>query len=168
RVRADARRAGHPPSAAKLAWADWTVAVTNGPAERPSTAEARVLLRARWQVELLFKRWRSGGWVDAWRRADPDRILCEVWATLIILVLQHWLVLVRCRGHADRGLTRAATTVRDWALPVALALVTDSPRRLRATLAHLRDVLTICAPIDRRRSRPATFQLLADPSLDWP
>jgi len=55
RLRATARDRGRSPSAALLAWCDWTLLVTNVPPDLLSLREALVLIRARWQVELLFK-----------------------------------------------------------------------------------------------------------------
>ena len=53
------RKRGHEPSVERLAWCDWTILVTSVPVEMLTPKEATVLYRARWQVELLFKRWKS-------------------------------------------------------------------------------------------------------------
>ena len=71
RVREEATRRGKTPSAAQLAWACWTMVVTNVPCALLSLQEALVLLRARWQMELLFKLWKSHGHIDASRSASP-------------------------------------------------------------------------------------------------
>ena len=44
--------------------------------------EVLVLLRARWQIELLFKLWKSHGHIDESRSAQPWRVLTEVFAKL--------------------------------------------------------------------------------------
>jgi hypothetical protein len=163
KLHAAAKREGKTPSQRALALAAWTLLVTNLPAERLSVAEALVLARARWQVELLFKRWKSGGRLAAWRSAKPARILCEVYAKLIALVLQHWLLLVGCWAFSDRSLAKAAQTVRDYALGVALAL--RDVDRLAAVLRRLRRCLAAGCKVGKRRRRPSAFQLLADPSL---
>ncbi|MGH2603769.1 MAG: IS4 family transposase, partial [Dehalococcoidia bacterium] len=59
KLRAEARREGQTVSAARVALADWTVLVTNLAADRLAVAEALVLARARWQIELLFKLWKA-------------------------------------------------------------------------------------------------------------
>ena len=48
-------------SARRLAGADWNVYVTNIPVEHLSVLEAVVLAGVRWQIELLFKLWKSHG-----------------------------------------------------------------------------------------------------------
>jgi Transposase DDE domain len=59
RWRDKARRNGRPIKAETLALADWTILITNVEAEKLSLQEALVMARARWQIELLFKLWKS-------------------------------------------------------------------------------------------------------------
>lgn len=158
RLRAEAKRRGQRLSRARLALADWALFVTNVPAARLSLEEALVLARARWQIELLFKLWKSGGHLDESRSAQPQRVLCEVYAALIALVIQHWILLVGCWACPDRSLTKAAQAVRAHALPLALAL--PSRRRLRAALTTLRACLTAGGHLNPRRAKPNTYQLL--------
>jgi hypothetical protein len=165
KLRAAAKREGTAPSAAGLARAGWTLLVTNVPADRLAAAEARTLLRARWQIERLFKLWKQGGRVDEWRSADPARILCEVYAKLLALVAQHWALLVGCWGCPAPSLAKAAATLRAWALPLALVLAEAD--RLGALLAALQRVLAAGCKLNTRRQHPATFQLRADPARAW-
>jgi hypothetical protein len=163
KLRAAAHREGQTPPAARLALADWTLLVTNVPAARLSVPEALVLARARWQIELLFKLWKEHGQLDESRSADKWRVLCEVYAKLIAMVVQHWLLLVGCWVFVDRSLTEAAKTVRREATCLVGAI--RSAARLVEALAAIRRCLTTGCRIDRRRRKPSTFQLLLDPAL---
>jgi hypothetical protein len=163
KLHAAAQREGKTPPAARLALADWTLLVTNAPAELLSAAEALALARARWQIELLFRLWKAHGRIDESRSADPWRVLCEVYAKLIAMVIQHWVLLVGCWLFADRSLTEAARTVRREATCLVGAI--RSARRLVAALAAIRRCLTAGCQVDRRRRKPSTFQLLLDPAL---
>src|SRR5206468_1653661 len=58
KYRQRAQRKGRTVSAQRLARCDWAMLVTNLSAEQLSIDEARVLYRARWQIELLIKRWK--------------------------------------------------------------------------------------------------------------
>ena len=165
--RAAAKREGKTPSRTALALAGWTLLVTNVPAAALSVAEALVLARARWQIELLFKLWKSHGQVATSGSAQPWRILCEVEAKLIAMVIQHWVLLVGCWEHADRSLVQAAAAVRAQAM--GLALARGHPSRLRAVLRAMQAVLRHTGKLQRRRPRPSTAQLLTTPALGaWP
>lgn len=166
RLRVEARRKGRTPSAAALALADWTILITNVPADRLAMADALVLAKVRWQIELIFKLWKSHGQVDQWRTAKPARVLCEVYAKLLAMVLQHWCFLVGCWTYPDRSLVKAAQVVRDHALRLAGA---------RARYAHLVETLTTVQRVMRRTCRmntrhahPNTYQLLLALTTDDP
>jgi hypothetical protein len=135
RMRAEAKRRCQPLTADRLRLAAYTVFITNVPAQLLSPAEALVLARARWQIELLFKCWKADGQVDAWRTQSAERILCEIYAKLIGMVLQHWVLLTAGWEDPRRSLRKAAATVREAAFTLALAI--RHPRRLTAALRAL-------------------------------
>lgn len=173
KLRAEARRRGQTVSQEHLARADWTILVTDVPLDLLSAREALVLARARWQIELLFKLWKSHGQLDASRSRKPARRLCEVFAKLLALLVQHWLLLVSCWRFPDRSLVRAAQVVRQFAL--ALAIASDDDAHLAAVIRRLAATLAPGPRIDRRRRHPGTWQLLlalddalGDPATsDW-
>lgn len=144
-----------------LCLADWTLAVTNVQTERLSLAEAAVLLRARWQIELLFKLWKSHGRMDESRSHNPWRILCEVYAKLLAMMIQHWILLTACWRYPDRSLTKAIRTVQHFALSMAAAFARpdDLDRILTATIACL---ATGCR-MNKRKKKPNAYQLLLNP-----
>jgi hypothetical protein len=160
RLRAEARRKGRAVSAARLALAAWTLLVTNVPAEVLSLREALVLARTRWQIELLFKLWKSHGRVDKSRSTKPWRVLCEVYAKLLAMVVQHWLFLVSCWAYPDRSLPKAAQTVQKHALHLASAFG-ETPLLMRA-IATIQRCLAAGCRMNRRKKAPNTYQLLLD------
>ena len=158
RIRKSARDKGHSPSAAALALAAWTILITNIPAEMVSLEEALIVVKVRWQIELLFKLWKSQGRVDRWRTEKAARILCEVYAKLLALVLQQWILAVSCWVYPDRSLVKAAQVVRDHA--VELASSRARPERLEEVLETLQRVLKRTARMNTRSKHPNTYQLL--------
>lgn len=163
KLRAAARREGETPPAARLALADWTLLVTNLPVARLSVAEALVLARARWQIELLFKLWKNAGKLDESRSANPWWVLCEVYAKLIALVLQHWVLLIGCWDRTHRSLSEAAATIRRETTCLSSALGRHA--RVVAVLATIRDCLQAGCRVDARATHPSAFQLWLDPGL---
>jgi hypothetical protein len=138
--------------------AKWTFYITNIPAEQLTLEEALVLARCRWQIELLFKLWKSEGHIDRSRSRQPWRILCEIYAKLLGMVVQHWILLVGCWSHPNRSLIKASRTVRRRVWPLALVL----PQRhlVYAILMNLQRCLKTGCRISRRRRAPPTHQLL--------
>ncbi|HEV2125376.1 MAG TPA: IS4 family transposase [Chloroflexota bacterium] len=160
KLKAEARRKGKMVSATRLVLAGWTILVTNVPPERLAVHEALVLARTRWQIELLFKLWKSHGRIDESRSAKPWRVLCEVYAKLLAMVVQHWLFLVSCWRYPDRSLTKAAQTVRKHALHLASAFGdTEATSRAMATMQRC---LAAGCRMNRRKKAPNTYQLLLD------
>jgi hypothetical protein len=160
RLRAVARKKGRMVSARRLALAVWTMLVTNVPSDRLTMREALVLGRARWQIELLFKLWKSHGRVDESRSLNPWRILCEVYAKLLAMVVQHWLCLVSCWVYPHRSLTKAAQTVQKHALHLASAF--RGMPSLVIALTTVKRCLAAGCRMNRRKKHPNTYQLLLD------
>lgn len=140
--------------------AEWNVYVTNAPPELLSARDAWVLARCRWQIELLFKLWKSEGHVDESRSQKPWRILCEIYAKLLGMVVQHWLLLVGCWSHADRSLVKASRTVRRYAPSLAVAVRFCHGHMVLAILANIENDLRTGCRVNRRRRAPPTHQLL--------
>lgn len=158
KLRAAAKREGHTPSARLLALADWSFFVTNLAPHQLTLAEALVIARLRWQIELLFKLWKSQGHLDTSVSSKPWRILCEVYAKLLALIVQHWLFLTACWAFPDRSFVKAAQTVRQHAFAVLLAL--QDHGTLVRTLTVLQQTLAHGCRINKSRKSLRTYQLL--------
>jgi len=158
KLRQEARDKGETPSQVRLTYADWTILVTNLPNDKLSLSEAMVLVRVRWQIELLFKLWKSHGKVDQWRTENPWRILCETYAKLTAMIIQHWLFLVGCWLYPNRSLVKAAQIVRSYAPMLASALV--GLIDFAVPIEQIQRCLAAGARLNRRRKHPNTYQLL--------
>jgi hypothetical protein len=139
--------------------AEWTVFATNIPAEMLNLDEALVLGRCRWQIELLWKLWKSEGRIDESRSENPWRILCELYAKLLGMVVQHWTLLVSCWSFPNRSLVRASRAVR--AHTMNLAIVLPNRHLVCRTLELIRRVLKNGSRIAKRKHDPPTHQLFA-------
>lgn len=160
KLREAARKKGRQVSARCWALAAWTLLVTNLPSARLTLREALVLGRVRWQIELLFKLWKSHGHIDESRSTKPWRLLCEVYAKLLAMLMQHWLLLVSCWAYPHRSLTKAAQTIQKQALPLASAC--DTGKRLGTAIMTVKRCLAVGCRMHRRKKRPNTYQLLLE------
>ena len=153
---------GKEPSAERLAWCDWTILVTNVPVEMMTPEEAVILYRARWQVELLFKRWKGQDLVAALRGSTAVRQMVGVWSRLLAALVQHGLLLASAWGDPTKSLSKVCEAIRPFV------------GRLAAGLDQLseweRVLVAVCAVVAKtcrrnKRSKPGTFELLNDVSL---
>src|ERR1700694_1895552 len=158
RLKERARKKGHTISPTTLALADWTLFMTNVPSKLLSLAEAFIVARCRWQIELIFKLWKSHGRIDEWNTTNPWRILCEVYAKLLIMLIQHWLFLLCQLASLDRSFIKAVQTLQQFALAFASTL--SSPSRFLQTLLLIKRSLSHGCRLNRSRKHPRTFQLL--------
>jgi hypothetical protein len=161
----DAQRRGQTVSQQTLRLADWTLLLTDVPSKRLRFEEALVLLRERWQMELLYKLWKSDGLLDQWRSSNPWRILCEVYAKLIALLIQHWLIVLFAWHDPQRSLVKLAQVVRDtaWLLMDALA----GHRRVGEALELIGRRMRSGCQMNRRRKWPNSAQLLQRQAVEW-
>lgn len=158
-LHADARRRGQAVSHERLRLADWTVFVTNVPAALLSGPEVLVVARVRWQIELVFKLWKSAGHLAHSRSAQPWRVLCEVYAKLLGLLLQHWVMVTSLWSYPDRSAWKAAQTLRKHALQLATAFV-QGVTALSHALTVVQRTLGAGCRLNKRKKVPSTFQLL--------
>lgn len=154
----EGRRRGQPVSAERLRLASWTIYITNIPSSMLSVAEAMVLGRLRWQIELLIKLWKSHGHIDESRSAKPWHILCDIYAKLLAMLVQHWFFLVACWRYVDRSLTKAAKIVQKHGQHLACAFADAST--LVLALTQLARRLSKGCRINKSKRDPRTFQLL--------
>jgi len=156
------RKRGKEPCAERLAWCDWTILVTNVPAHMLTPAEAIILYRARWQIELLFKRWKSQNLAAVLSGSTPVRQMVRVWSRLIGAVIQHWLLLASAWGDPTKSWGKVFEAIRAFLGRIAAGL----PRRreLQRALADLCGAIAKTCRRNQRR-KPGTFELLNDSRL---
>ena len=158
-IKKQAKSKGKTPSFSRLALADWDIYITNIPMEQLTVKEAFVLARVRWQIELMFKLFKSLGQIDESRSEKPYRILCEVYAKLIAMIIQHWILLVGGWRYPEYSFQKAAKVVAKYALAIAAGYA-SSVRRLIETFEDVKRALANGCQISARKSKPSTFQLL--------
>ena len=158
RLRKAARDKGRQVSASRLALAAWThlrdpcahraLDAAGGPRPRAHAVAGRTPLQTL----------AEPGAVDESRSPKPWRILCEVYATRLAMLVQHWVFLVSCWASPDRSLTKAAQTGQKHALHRASAFA--RVKRLAEALLTVKRCLAAGGRMHRRKKHPNTYQLL--------
>jgi len=157
RVRQMAQDHGREPDALTLWLCDWTVVVTNVPRRLLTFDEALVLLRLRWQIERLFRLWKQEGLIDEWNSKKPWRVLCELYAKLAAMVIQHWLIVAGTWQDPHRSLVKAAQVVQREAGSLMAAI---GEQRLPVVIERTLECMQSGCRIQKRKAQPSTAQLL--------
>jgi hypothetical protein len=144
--------------------AEWTILLTNVPQELLSVQQALVLMRCRWQIELLWKLCKEHGQLDTWRSYKPECILTEIYAKLLGLLITYWQILIGCWQAPNRSLVKAKQVV-EWMAP-CLALAEASVLTVEVVVGRTVQMMAKGCTLDTRQSRPNTYQLLAHPNLN--
>jgi hypothetical protein len=156
------KKHGKMPQAERLAWCDWTILVTNVPMTMMTPTEAVVLYRARWQIELLFKRWKSQDRVAILKGSTTVRQMAGLWARLLAALVQHWLLVGSVCGDPRKSLCKVCKAISSFVGRLTASL--DFQQELERVLADLRAVVAKTCQRNKR-SKPGTFELLNDLSL---
>jgi hypothetical protein len=166
RVLQEAKQRGRKASQRKLELCDWNILVTNAPAELLDLDAACVVRRVRWQIELVFKVFKSQGGLDRTRSRCPYRVQCELYAKLLAQVVQQWALLSAGYVMLRHSAYRAARRVRRLARRLARGLGRLEVL-LRAVLRLARALHRRCR-IVRRKGQPSTLDRLTelDPRYD--
>lgn len=155
-LRQEARKDNRPINPIEWELARWTLLLTNCTQGQLSVEEAFGLQQARWQVELLIKRNKSLGQIDEWRSKRQWRIVCEVYAKVLVQVLQHWLLVVGCWANPARSLWKGQRLLQRWGWLLGRAW---GGVRWLTELSEAIKMTNTCQ-IDKRRKDPSLWQVL--------
>lgn len=129
RLRADAKRRSRQVSQRSLQLSDWNVFVTNMPQDKLSLPQLLACYGLRWQVELIFKMWKSQVGLKRMAGFRPERALGELYAKLIVIVLLHFLMaplrFLLIDQWVEISLPKAWQILQDRAKDLTRAINTD-------------------------------------------
>jgi hypothetical protein len=140
------RRKGKTPGVRQLTLCDWWVLATNASTNKLSRSEAYELYRCRWQIELVFKRWKSLGKLSINRGHAEIRAECELYGKLLGVLLIDWLAIQR--GGPLAGMSQ-------WhAWQIVLRLLPQIVLALEARLEWKGVLIELVTRLDRRAKQP--------------
>jgi hypothetical protein len=157
-ARKAAAKKGRTPSKAALELMGWTILLTNVPAARLSLEQVALLYAVRWQIELLFKLWKSHMHLHGVSSYRQERILVELYAKLIGLVLFQFLTMPLRAKELDLSPTKAFKRLGKRSGQLAEAL--RSVRRVQTVIAQLQTAILKFAKREKRKTRLSTCQQL--------
>jgi hypothetical protein len=153
-----ARRKGRTLSPRHLALLNWSLYITNAPPELLSLEEAVRLYRVRWQIELIFKVWKSEAQLDRVAGKHRPRILCELYAKLIGVIIVQMLSSPLRWLKRELSLTKAYQGFQRLALQFAQSL--KNLPKLTEMLTLLQERWAKFALKDKRKTRLSSLEEL--------
>lgn len=162
-----ARKGRGAPTEEYLELLGWSLFVTNCSEEELTWEAVVVLYRARWQIELLFKLWKSHNRLAKHREgAGALEVMAVFYAKLLGVLLQHWILVATAWQVAGRSLTKAARILAEVVKEILLAL--DEDAKLQVALLRLREIIEKIGGTTDRKKDPSHAQLIEDSGLlDW-
>lgn len=153
-----AAKKGKAPSKQALELMGWTILITNVPASMLSLDQVALFYAVRWQVELLFKLWKSHMNIHRIAGYRKERILVELYAKLIGLILFHFLTMPLRAKDIDLSPIKAFKRFVRKSEKLAGALC--SSRRLQTVICQLHTAILKFAKREKRKTRLTTCQQL--------
>ena len=155
---AQAKR-GRQPSKEALELMGWTLLLTNTTESMIPLKLVALLYVLRWQIELVFKQWKSQAKVHQIAGVKRERVLVELYAKLIGLVLFQFLVMPLRSKDIDLSPMKAFQRVARKSRALATAL--HSERQIQQWMRHLHAKLLKWAQREKRKKRLTTVRMLA-------
>ena len=158
-IRRDAKRRQTNPSKQRLKLAGWNIYITNIDTDQFTPEQIATLVRIRWQVELMFKSFKSIGKVHISRSKKPYRVLCEVYAKLIAQLIRHWVMIAIGWKCILYNIIKTAELVGLYARMITISF-RKSKTALRRTLQDIKQTILNDDRRIRSIGQHTTFRLL--------
>jgi len=165
KARKNAKKKGYTPSQAHLTLLAWSLFITNVPPTIWKTETVLKVYPLRWQIELIFKSWKSYLHLASLTTTKEDTTLCYLYGRMLLIVLNYALCPQR-RAHLWRQKKRELSLLKLLRHFQAFAerwmqAIFQSELALRRFLTH------VCATAERlaakaSRKRRTTAQILQE------
>lgn len=157
---------GNKPSERSLQLMEWTLLITNVPKEILPASLVYILYTIRWQVELIFKQFKSIFQLNITTHTkNPQRIFCEIYGRLIAAALTTniWGQLNSCLWEEDRkelSFDKLFKRIQQRAFNLLEAIKTDLMLAKKFLLDTINHCLKNCIKL-KQRSRISSLEKFA-------
>jgi hypothetical protein len=160
----DGKHRGRPVSVRQREMCHWTVLFSNIPGDWLNAEQLWIIYRLRWQIELLFKRFKTEGGLADTASNKRYRVESEWYIKLLAQVVRNWMQLLRGGPLCDVNPVQLGRVITDSLCRIARAL--RCGHGLRAALADLAKELRNVRARTKRQQRKTAVQSLEDLALE--
>ena len=160
-IRYRAKRKCQTPSKTRLRLAGWNLYITNIEAYQLTPKQICVIVGIRWQIELMFKGFKSIGKLQDSTSEKPYRILSEIYAKLIALLIQHAVMLGAGYRHIQHSFIKTAKYIAGYARLLTMSFH-HSKTALHETLKNIKLAFQKGGSFQRSTGKNTTFRRLKD------
>jgi hypothetical protein len=164
----NAQKHGKTLTASYLSSLGWSIFLTNVPVSMLATPQVITFYRIRWQIELLFKLWKSDSGLESNLAARQTRVLTEFYAKLLTVVLTTFCcapLRIPDEAHSNREISpvQVRKILADFAQDIASQL--RKPTALLKVLEHFYQSMARFGFKQIRCKKPNIGALLSDMSI---
>jgi hypothetical protein len=136
----------------------WTILLTNASKEMLSIEQAGLFYSVRWQIELIFKLWKSHMRLDIVSGYRKERVLVELYAKLIGLVLFQFVSMPVWQRDINLSSTKSFKRFTERIKEFAMAI--HSLEMLKIVVEEIHCAISEFAKREKRKTRLTTSQQL--------
>ena len=160
-IRYRAKRKCQTPSKTRLRLAGWNLYITNIETHQLTPKQICVIIGIRWQIELMFKGFKSIGKLQDSTSEKPYRILSEIYAKLIALLIQHAIMLGAGYRHIQHSFIKTTKYIAGYARLLTVSFH-HSKTALSETLKNIKLAFQKGGSFQRSTGKNTTFRRLED------
>ena len=160
-IRHRAKRKAETPSKARLRLAGWNLYITNIEEHQLTPKQIGAIYRIRWQIELMFKCFKSLGKLHVSRSQKPYRILSEIYAKLIAILIENAVMLGAGYRHIQQSFMKTAKHIAGYARLLTLSF-RRSKTALRETLKTIKRSFENGGDFQKTTGKNTTFHKLKE------
>lgn len=158
KLKRNAQKHGRMATKENLSLCDWVLYLTNIEKDKLSIDECFVLYRVRWQIELLFKLWKTHNHINNSKGKNPYGILSKLYIKLLVVLVEHWILLSGLWSNPNRSLVKATQLIKEQSARLAKAV--NNKYELLLFLDELSTYFSHGCSLNKRKKYPNTAQLL--------
>ena len=160
-IRHRAKRKYQTPSKTRLRLAGWNLYITNIEPHQLTAKQICVIVGIRWQIELMFKGFKSIGKLQDSASEKPYRILSEIYAKLIAVLIQHAIMLGAGYRHIQHSFIKTAKYISGYARLLTVSFH-HSKTALHEALKNIKLAFQKGGAFQKSTGKNTTFRRLKD------